>query len=175
MKRYKHTSGTVIGDYKRIMKKHYFLSEKCENEVATLVNYKPKDRDKINSRYLTSSEAENYAKSRVEIAEFSDFEGVKQFKESMKDNRVAVVERDGRIVSGATLCAISDRMAVIIAVFTLEKYRGNGYAREAVKLLLEDYASTRTIFIFFTNPVAKKLYLDMGFKVEDKLIMFENK
>jgi len=52
-------------------------------------------------------------------------------------------------------------------VFTDEKYRTRGYAKEMIYLLAKDYFKTKkflTLFVDQTNPISNKLYTNIGFK-----------
>ncbi len=173
MSRIKHIGGTVTGDYLHIFKEYYNLPKNAINEVA-YINVESTECNNSNVQYINASNASEYKKSIDQISEFN-VRSIEELTKVIANNQVVVIKEDNQIVSSATLNAISDKTAVITSVFTLEDYQSKGYAKACINQLLTDYALNRTILIFFSNPIAKKLYLDLGFNIEDQLIMFNEK
>lgn len=167
-----HSGGTVIGEYSQILKDYYELPDNAINEVATLMvtenNYKS-----YQAEYLTSADVEIYKTARDTIVEFQP-QTIDKVADMFLRTKVVGIKSEGKIISAASLSAISDVNAVVTGVFTVKEHEGKGLAKDCVLKLLEDYATNRTITIFFTNPIAKQLYLNLGFKVDDKLIMYNN-
>lgn len=169
---YHFVEGTIIGQELSYVGNYYdFNRTNYINEVATI--YENESIKSINARYLRKDEVKKYANAINTIEEFPR-RSVEAIKSSMIGSKVAVVEIDGEIVSGATLTAISELGGVIVSVFTVESQRRKGYALDCINLLLDDY-NQRTISLFFSNPAAKKLYTDRGFEVVDKLYMFNRR
>ncbi|WOO89017.1 hypothetical protein R2F61_09135 [Mollicutes bacterium LVI A0078] len=171
MVKVEHQGGTVTGDYYDIISKYYNVPSNARNEVASLqvteANYKL--NNEVN--YLSTSDIDNYKQSLDTIKEFAPHD-YKSVVEMFERTQVTAIKKDNQIISSACLSAISDRTAVITGVFTIEGHGAKGYASDCVSKLLNDYAPGRIILIFFSNPVAKHVYLNLGFEVDDKLIMF---
>lgn len=168
-----HIGGTVTGNYYDIFKEYYKLPVNAINEVASLQvqtnNYKSEW-----AQILTSADIPAYKQSLDTISQFQKRD-LASVTESFKRSVTVGIKRDGKIVSAASLTAISDVTAVVTTVFTISGEEGKGYAKDCLHRLLADYASGRTILIFFTNPVAKGLYLSLGFAVDDSLLMYNQK
>lgn len=174
MQQVQHHGGTVIGDYSNILSMYYQLPHNFMNEVASLVLESSPNLIDSDVSYLSTSDIDNYTSSLSQITEFqpkSKEDIIAQFDHSL----TCALQIDGQIVSAATLNAISDKTAVITSVFTLKEHEGNGYAKKCISKLLNDYGKGRTILIFFSNPIAKQLYINLGFEVDEKLIMYNHK
>lgn len=168
-----HSGGTVTGNYYDNISQYYHLEKNAINEVASL-EITDNNFESQYALYLDKSESEDYKLAVDTIVEFqprSDAAIASMFDTS----KVVGIKQEGKIISAATLAAISDVTAVITGVFTVKGEEGKGYAKDCLYKLLGDYANNRTILIFFTNPIAKQLYLSLGFTVDEQLIMFENK
>lgn len=168
-----HTGGTVVGDYYSIWKDYYQLPDNAINEVATLA-IKNNSFQSIQAEHLTNSDIDNYYQAISTITEFEP-RSLQSVYEMFSCSQVVGIKKDGRIVSAATLSSLSSVNGVVTGVFTVKGEEGQGLAKDCVKRLLADYATNRTISIFFTNPKAKQLYLNLGFEVEEKLIMYKHK
>ncbi len=168
-----HSGGTVIGDYFDILNDYYELPANAINEIATIENGEVTANHQ-DIEYLTLRDVIEYKQALDTITEFQprDLASVV----TMFENSIVVgIKVDGKIVSAATLSALSEVNAVVTGVFTIKSEEGNGYAKAVVSKLLADYGQGRTISIFFTNPIAKHIYLSLGFEVEEHLIMFNRK
>ncbi len=174
MQEYEHRGGTVIGNYEHIFKKYYKLPKNSQNEVATLVDSSIKFKKNTNVRYLTNEDADKYFYAINSIEEFKAVQ-INDVLNNLKNAKMVGYFIDGELVAASTLSAISNMTAVVTGVFTIKEARGHGYARSTLEYLLADYAEGKTISIFFSNPIAKKIYLELGFKVDENLIMFDEK
>lgn len=173
MKNKEHIGGTVIGDYYDIFNDYYQLPANAVNEVAVLTVENNQFKSK-QATYLTIADTEKYKRALDKIVEFAP-KSIEQVATMFSSSKVVGIKRDDQVVSAATLSSISDINAVVTGVFTVKEHEGHGLAKDCVNKLLEDYATGRTITIFFTNPIAKQMYLNLGFKVNEKLIMYNNK
>ncbi len=169
-----HIGGTVTGDYYDIFNEYYSLPNNALNEVASLSAESTKFSAK-HARYATNEDVESYTSAINTIEEFSVTRTNESIKEMFSRSKTVLIKKDDKVISGATLSSISDKTAVVTGVFTVKGEEGKGYARDCMSKLLKDYAEGRTILIFFSNPIAKKLYLSLGFEVDDTLIMYDNK
>lgn len=165
-----HIEGTVVGEYEYHFEQYY---EKFKvNEIATL-SLKENNPFKFSSRVqpLTPEYYQTYIDTVTKIFDTN------QTVDDIKDlNKYYIIVDDNKIISGCTLTSISEKTAVITTVFTVEECRNQGLAKECIShLLAENCEYDREIMLFFTNPVAKNLYLNLGFKVNDKLLMFSKK
>lgn len=174
MQQVEHHGGTVIGDYSNILSMYYELPNNFMNEVASLsLEHKPNLAD-TDVAYLSTIDIDDYASSLSQISEFPE-RPIDTIHQQFSNSVVTGLKVDGKIVSSANLTSISDKTAVVTGVFTLKEYEGNGYAKRCVSKLLNDYGQGRTLLIFFSNPIAKQLYLNLGFEVDEKLIMYNEK
>lgn len=168
-----HIGGTVTGNYYDNIKKYYKLEPNAINEVASL-ELTENHFESQYAQYLDKSESQDYKLAVDTITEFQPRSD--EIIENMFEvSKVVAIKKDGKIISAATLAAISDVTAVVTGVFTVKGEEGKGYAKDCLYKILGDYGTNRTILIFFTNPIAKQLYLSLGFTVNEQLIMFEEK
>ncbi|MEG0328157.1 MAG: GNAT family N-acetyltransferase [Erysipelothrix sp.] len=71
----------------------------------------------------------------------------------------------GKLVSIASYVAKTADAAMIIGVCTDEHFQKRGYASAIVKLMSDDlYAEGRKGVLFYTNPVAARIYERLGYK-----------
>lgn len=168
-----HVGGTVTGDYYHIFKDYYELPTNAINEVASL-QATTSDYQSVYAEYITVEDIDEYKQALDTIVEFRP-RANDDVKDMFERTKVVAVKQGGKIVSSVCLSAISDKTAVVTGVFTVKEYEGNGYAKDCMNRILADYAEGRTLLIFFTNPKAKDLYLKLGFEVDDKLIMYNEK
>lgn len=173
MVNFKHIGGTVTGDYKELFSKYYSLPHNCENEVAALDNSLGDYKLNRESQYINDEHLEDYFQAISKIDEFNQDRGIEDYRRVLNTAEVAAIFENKQIIAAASLSAISDKSAVVTGVFTDPEFRLGGLATECVKRLLQDYAKGRTILIFFSNPIAKHVYLKLGFEVNDKLLMFD--
>ncbi len=168
---YIHTAGTIINGNVDLFKKYYKLGANYQNDVAVIYEQTPVKSDG-RARFMDNADLPQYIKSISKIDEFPSRPD-EEYRKTINDiqSRVAVVEIDGEIVAAASLVSISELSAVVTSVFCLKEHRGNGYARSALDLLLEKY-NNRSIYIFFSNPIAKQIYIERGFQINNKLLMF---
>lgn len=79
--------------------------------------------------------------------------------------RVFVYYVNGEIVSFASSTAECDDLAMIVRVGTLQEHRGYGYATKVVSALVQSLLSEgKTPVLFFSDPLASKIYYKIGFK-----------
>lgn len=83
---------------------------------------------------------------------------------------------NNKIIGAASLTTGDLRMQVITDVYINPKYEGQHLATTLVsKLLVENQKAGGIYSIFFTNPVAKHIYLNLGFEVSDKMLLLKSK
>lgn len=174
MKDKEHTNGTVIGEYYDILSKYYSLPQNAINEVASLsvkdlTNFLVDEEYKVD--YITGEDVDDYKQAIDTISEFPN-RSYELIEEAFSCSKVVCLKKENKIVSSASLTAISDKTAVITSVFTIKSEENKGYAKSCIRKLICEYGKERMILIFFSNPIAKQMYLDLGFEVKDKLIMF---
>lgn len=88
-------------------------------------------------------------------------------KEMAKGSKVSVGGfLDGRMVSVASTSAENSESAMIVGVATALGYRGKGYASGVVRTLCRDCfeRGKKYLCLFYSNPVAGKLYSGIGFE-----------
>lgn len=78
---------------------------------------------------------------------------------------MVVYKVDGEIVSGASSCAESKELAMLVTVFTDENHRRKGLAIKCVANICKKLiAEGKTVCLFYDNPNAAKMYKRLGFK-----------
>ena len=102
------------------------------------------------------------------IEEFSDIPSNREALIKSLDNgssRIYFVRREGKIVSMAQTTAENSKSAMIIGVCTHKNYRKQGLVSHCLKKLCADVVDEgKTLCLFYDNPEAGKIYLNMGFK-----------
>lgn len=85
---------------------------------------------------------------------------------SMDMGITLAIEKNGKIVSTVATTAETTKNAMVVAVATDSEYRRLGYASmlltELMKLYL--YEKHKELCLFYDNPEAGKIYLNLGFK-----------
>lgn len=106
-----------------------------------------------------------------------DEQDVRQFQEDIVEERVytTVIYQDGKLVSQATLTAISPYSAMVVGVATDVDYRQRGYARATLSKLViaAKKRNLQSLVLFYDNPNAGALYHDVGFVTVGQWIMVE--
>ncbi|AIA29571.1 acetyltransferase [Mycoplasmopsis californica] len=111
--------------------------------------------------------------SRLKIAEFSSFSQSYQaefqsylhsFKSGVLNPFIIKNEIDG-VISCATIGINAGKISVIGGIFTLEKYRNQGLAKQVTGALANWIMDqNRTPVLFYHNPVAGQIYTQLGFE-----------
>ncbi len=110
-----------------------------------------------------------------DIEEFS-----KTYKEDEREEQIGRMEDEmvqgskaavggflnGRMVSTASTSAENSESAMIVGVATAKEFRGKGYASAVVSALCQDcfVRGKKYICLFYSNPVAGKIYNRIGFQ-----------
>lgn len=83
-----------------------------------------------------------------------------------------ILKEEGKVVSHAASSAQSNVGVMVVAVYTLAKYRHQGYARNVVGSLTQ-WALNQglTPCLFYDNPQAGKLYHDLGYVTFDQWVI----
>lgn len=73
---------------------------------------------------------------------------------------------NGRLVTVASTSAENSESAMVVGVATVKEHRGKGYASAAVTALCQDCfeRGKKYICLFYSNPVAGRIYNRIGFK-----------
>ena len=101
----------------------------------------------------------------------SDFRKI--WGETDKSGRIHCIKKHGKIVSSAATTAANSQSAMILAVCTLKEYRNYGYGTQCVEKLCNDLLSEgKTLFLFYNNPSAGKIYKKIEFKEIGKWTIF---
>jgi predicted GNAT family acetyltransferase len=79
--------------------------------------------------------------------------------------RIFVAVEGGRTVSMAMTTVERKRAAMIVSVCTLAEYRGRGYAPALMTALCRELeAEGKAALLFYSNPVAGRIYETLGFE-----------
>jgi predicted GNAT family acetyltransferase len=104
---------------------------------------------------------------RRRIPEFSMGINVEAMKEELQKGcrRIFIAEADGQTVSMAMTTVERKQAAMIVSVCTLAEYRGRGFAPTLMTALCEELAvEGKTALLFYSNPVAGRIYEALGFE-----------
>ncbi|TLG76635.1 GNAT family N-acetyltransferase [Culicoidibacter larvae] len=100
-----------------------------------------------------------------------------QFQDDIAAENVycAVIYQDEKLVSQATITAISPYSAMVVGVATDVEYRQKGYARATLSKLVAvaKQRKLQSLVLFYDNPNAGALYHDVGFNTIGQWIMVE--
>ncbi len=99
-----------------------------------------------------------HQKSRNEYIEYLHY--------NSGDNGTTVyVRRDGKIVGTASAVFETKKSAMIVAVATHKDYRKQGHGRKVMHYLMDLYINQKkkTLCLYYDDPRAEKLYVDLGF------------
>jgi len=88
-----------------------------------------------------------------------------------------IEDSEGRLLTTAQTTAESSSAAMIVAVATLQEYRGKGLMSECLSRLCRDVlAENKTLCLFYDNQKAGSVYHRLGFETIGRwTIMIENK
>lgn len=179
-KKYEHVSGTVINPLYEVFANYYVIDEENQDTWCEVANINQMDilKQKYKCDYpikkLQYEEIDDYIAGLQAAGVFPGI--VADTVQKMYVNTLTYVVWDNdQIIAGANLSLGSDRIQVITGVFTNPLYENKHIATTIVTKLLVDNQKQNGIYsIFFTNPVAKHIYLQLGFEVKDKLLIFKN-
>lgn len=129
-----------------------------------------------------ATEEEDYKKLYDLLLRIEEFQFIKREKDQfIKDKMVSkqmgitlVVEDHEKVISTVATTAETTKSAMVVAVATHPKYRGQGYATRLMKTLMKIYIEEKNkeLCLFYDNPEAGKIYLSLGFKPMGKWTMF---
>lgn len=123
-----------------------------------------KEFDSGNIEELKIGEIDEY----IEVIEsvFTTKTNKEKMIDDIENNRAMyfVSKEDNKIVSVSSATAFTPEAAMIIGVGTLPEYQKKGHARRCVKALCDElYSKGMKGVLFYDNPVAGKMYHDLGF------------
>lgn len=178
---YPHISGTVVNPQVSSFKQHYQADFEpgeteadswCELATINSMEIKPLI---TNNQYLVCKLEFNRIDEYIEGLKAANvFPGItaETVKQMYPNTLTYVVWDKGKIIAGANLSVGSNRHQVVTGVFTNPNYENQGLATSLVSKLLVDNQKSGCVYsIFFINPVAKHIYLKLGFEVENKLLL----
>lgn len=77
-------------------------------------------------------------------------------------------------VASARVTGISETTAVIISVWVMKEYRGKGIARQMIQRIIQQFSNEiRDVYIFYSNPIAARIYLANGFEEFEHAVIAE--
>lgn len=146
-------------------------------KASTLDTYNEDEAD-----VKIATQEEDYKKLYDLLLHIEEFQFLKKDKEKfVKEKMVSkqmgttlVVENQGKVISTVAATAETTKSAMVVAVATHPKYRGQGYATKLMKALMKIYIEEKNkeLCLFYDNPEAGKIYLSLGFKPMGKWTMF---
>lgn len=154
--------------YYMLLNKHKFKNFPCDKEIINAKNYEfSKSIDFLievekafNRKPKTINELKNSVYERIGEEEYL----------YLLDN--------GEIVSQAVIKTTTSRINQIEGVYTLPRYRGNGYAKALVSILCNNIIERGKIpalIVSKTNDSAIQAYRDIGFEYYDDYVVSEIK
>lgn len=182
-----HVSGDYVNDEETQEIYDLYKTHKCDNfttsknffgllenfpnpmklEICELSVYQEPYKPNLtfnNVEILDMADAGEFIKVRAKIfstpLETSDF-----IEEHSSGKSISYcVKDDGKIVSVATVTALTPDAAMIVGVGTLDDYRQQGLATACMLTLCNDMKSSgRETVLFYTNPLAGAMYHKLGF------------
>jgi uncharacterized protein len=101
---------------------------------------------------------------------------VASHRDSLKMGITYFIEEDGQIVASVATTAETSKNAMVVGVATLKGYRHKGYASALIHKLMHTYLieKKKELCLFYNNPEAGKIYMQLGFKPIGKWTMFQN-
>ncbi len=170
---YEHIGGTVVSDQIELFASEYSIDKDKICDVATLeksVFNKQAEHD-LNVVKLEYSQIDLYINALKDAGVFPNTTAM-SVKKIFDSAVIYVALEDEKIISGVTISTGATTNQVITAVFTHPDYRNQKIATTLLTHALIDNNQTNGIFsIFFNDPIAKRIYLNLGFKINDKLLM----
>jgi predicted GNAT family acetyltransferase len=84
------------------------------------------------------------------------------------------IEDNNKVISTVATTAETTKSAMVVAVATHKKYRNQGHATRLMKALSKLYLKDKhkELCLFYDNPEAGKIYLNLGFKPMGQWTMF---
>ena len=100
----------------------------------------------------------------------------KSLRYTIENNKLFYLQKTGKIVSSVLTHCESPEAALIGGVYTPEKYRGKGYARICMEVLMDAIqkeGKTPCLFYEKNNTSAKQLYQKLGFQPYGDWVVIE--
>lgn len=95
---------------------------------------------------------------------------------TIENNRLFYLQKTGKIVSAVLTHCENSEAALIGGVYTPAKYRGKGYARLCMEMLMHDLiqeGKTPCLFYEKNNDSARRLYQKLGFQLYGDWVVIE--
>lgn len=175
--KFKHSEGTVVNPHLETFANFYEIVKE-DKGILEVADLKPNKRYEVSEDIeLLNIKDEIQRKEYVSVAATVGFNYSERFAKDYKEAKIYVIrDEDNRIISSAIVTAMSEYTAVIVGVFTVSEHRNSGYATKLLHHLIgENQTNNRMFFIFFNNPRARSIYLNIGFNITSQMIMFKNK
>lgn len=182
---YKHLSGSVVNPNFECFKDNYQFdidegetNEQAWCELASVKRNQIKPSISNCDYKITKLEYDQIDLYMEGLRDAKVFQGIKKkaVLRSYSKTATYVVWNQSQIIGGASLTTGNDKVGVVTAVFTNPEFERKQIATTVVSKLLVDYQNDKGIYIiFFNNPIAKELYLKLGFTVKDKLLLLKKK
>lgn len=143
-------------------KKVMFFCECSKNSFEQM------ELEKERVQIATLDEVDKIAFLQGSIEEFSDAPNPKEriaHRLESGTGRTYFIEKDDHIVAAASTTAENSVSAMIVAVCTDPRFRGEGYATQIMNVLVSDLLyEGKSLCLFYDNPTAGKIYKRLGFK-----------
>jgi len=119
-------------------------------------------------RIATPDDVDGIYELQSKIEEFGDMSGTRERIEQTivtQSGRIVVFVKQGAIVSSAASTAETSGSAILVAVMTDPQHRGKGLATGCIeKICHELLMEKKSVYIFYDNPSAGKIYKKVGFE-----------
>jgi len=139
-------------------------------------------KDNIQDDIITASTKRDYEKIFGLLKHIEEFnyhhKNKEQFaKEKMVSKKMGTtlyIEDGHKVISTVATTAETTRSAMVVAVATHKKYRNLGHATRLMKALSKLYLidKNKELCLFYDNPEAGNIYLNLGFKPMGQWTMF---
>lgn len=101
-------------------------------------------------------------KMMYQLIKFSNSLGAKFNNVRGRIKNSYIIEVNGARIGSICFC-VEDGLLLVWGFYIKEKYRGNGYGKQAIKKLLKEHDNV-LLEVLKTNTVAYNMYTSLGFK-----------
>ncbi len=155
--------------------KYFQLNKKLEMNFSELVAKNFGDTNEIVYE-ATLNDAKEIYDLRTSIIEFKDVPlNIEMIKNSIKGkgNKIYFLRKNSKIVSTVETTAECPNSVVIVGACTHKDYRKQGLLTNCLKEISNRmFKLKKNLILFYDNPEAAKIYINLGFKPSGKWIIF---
>lgn len=174
-KTYMSGKENIINSFEDILPNH----ERRKMYFCEMKEIKKEEYDSSDIKIATIDDCERICDFLDSIEEFTTFQNEPERlvnKIESNSGRIYFIENEeGEVISVSQTVAENSMSAMVVGVATRKDHRGQGLMRRCLSKLCRDMTGEgRSLCLFYDNPKAGKIYLDLGFKpIDDWVIVAE--